>query len=59
MSKLHKIVAPQLTDVGFGDNIKKQFENIILILPPLAEQKKIVDAVHDLFDKLDAIMESL
>ena len=38
---------------------KKQFENIILILPPLAEQKKIVDAVHDLFDKLDAIMESL
>ena len=38
---------------------KKQFENIILILPPLAEQKKIADAVHDLFDKLDAIMESL
>ena len=38
---------------------KKQFENIILILLPLAEQKKIVDAVHDLFDKLDSIMESL
>ena len=38
---------------------KKHFENIILILPPLAEQKRIVSAIKKAFAKLDAIMESL
>lgn len=38
---------------------KDQFKNTILLLPPLAEQKRIVDAVHKAFAQLDAIMESL
>ena len=38
---------------------KKQFENIALMLPPYPEQKRIIDAIEELFDKLDAIMESL
>ena len=33
--------------------------NGMIPLPPLAEQKRIIDAIHAAFAKLDAIMESL
>ena len=38
---------------------KSIIESIKFPLPPLSEQKRIVDAVHTAFTKLDAIMESL
>lgn len=38
---------------------KSIIENIIFPLPPISEQKRIVDAVHKTFVKLDTIMESL
>ena len=34
-------------------------ENIKFPLPPISEQKRIVDSVHNIFAKLDAIMENL
>ena len=36
-----------------------EYSKLELPTPPLAEQKRIVDAVHAAFAKLDAIMESL
>ena len=36
-----------------------EYSKLELPIPPLAEQKRIVDAVHAAFAKLDAIMESL
>ena len=38
---------------------KKQFENVLLMLPPYPEQKRIVNKIDELFAKLDAIVESL
>lgn len=38
---------------------KSIIENIKFPLPPISEQKRIVDAVHKVFDKLDTIMENL
>ena len=38
---------------------KSIIENIKFLLPPISEQRRIVDAVHKVFAKLDAIMESL
>ena len=38
---------------------KKQFENVLLMLPPYTEQKRIVNKIDELFAKLDAIVESL
>ena len=38
---------------------KKQFENVLLMLPPYTEQKRIVNKIEELFAKLDTIMESL
>ncbi len=38
---------------------KDQFENTILLLPPLAEQKRIIQALERVFAKLDTIMEKL
>ncbi len=38
---------------------KSIIESIKFPLPPLSEQKRIVDAVHTAFTKLDTIMESL
>ena len=38
---------------------KKQFENIILFLPPLAEQHRIVTKIVELFAYLDNIQKSL
>ena len=38
---------------------KKQFENIKLLLPPLEEQKRIVQTLEQISTKLDEIMESL
>jgi type I restriction enzyme S subunit len=38
---------------------KKQFENIILFLPPLAEQHRIVTKIGELFAYLDNIQKSL
>ena len=38
---------------------KSIIENIKFPLPPISEQRRIVDAVHKVFAKLDAIMESL
>ena len=38
---------------------KSIIENIIFPLPPISEQRRIVDAVHKVFAKLDAIMEDL
>ena len=46
-----------------GDTHKRywisEYSKLELPIPPLAEQKRIVDAVHAAFAKLDAIMESL
>ena len=38
---------------------KKQFENIKLLLPPLEEQKRIVQTLEQISTKLDEIMENL
>lgn len=38
---------------------KKQFENIKLLLPPLEEQKRIIQILEQLSTKMDEIMESL
>ena len=38
---------------------KKQFENITLLLPPLDEQKRIVQTLERYYKQVDAIMESL
>jgi len=38
---------------------KSIIENIKFLLPPISEQRRIVDAVHKVFAKLDAIMENL
>ena len=46
-----------------GDTHKRywisEYSKLEIPIPPLAEQKRIVDAVHATFAKLDAIMESL
>ena len=46
-----------------GDTHKRywisEYSKIEIPIPPIAEQKRIVDAIHATFDKLDAIMESL
>lgn len=38
---------------------KSIIESIKFPLPPISEQKRIVDAIHTVFAKLDTIMESL
>ena len=38
---------------------KKQFENIELLLPPLKEQKRIVQTLEQISTNLDQIVESL
>ena len=38
---------------------KSIIESIKFPLPPISEQKRIVDAIHTVFDKLDTIMEGL
>ena len=38
---------------------KNIIENMIIAIPPINEQKRIVCAVHNIFAKLDMIMESL
>jgi len=38
---------------------KKQFEEVILLLPPLSEQHRIVAYLKNIFTKLDTIAESL
>lgn len=38
---------------------KSIIENIEFPLPPISEQKRIIDAVHRAFAKLDTVMESL
>ena len=45
---------------GAQANISKEkIINTYIPLPPIKEQKRIVDAIHAAFAKLDAIMESL
>ena len=52
-----------LDDISKGVTIKHltqtTMNNIYFPLPPLAEQKRIVDAIDKAFAKLDSIMESL
>ena len=38
---------------------KNNLINIALLLPPLAEQKRIVTAIEEAFSKLDKISEAL
>ncbi len=38
---------------------KNIIENMIIAIPPINEQKRIVCAIHNIFAKLDLIMESL
>lgn len=45
--------------VGQQRVAKSIIENIKFPLPPISEQRRIVDAVHKVFAKLDAIMENL
>ncbi len=46
-----------------GDTHKRywisEYSKLIIPIPPKAEQKRIVDAVHKAFAKLDTIMEKL
>ena len=38
---------------------KKQFENVTILLPPLDEQKRIVQTLERYYKQIDAIMEGL
>ncbi|MCZ2549515.1 MAG: restriction endonuclease subunit S [Bacteroides fragilis] len=50
----------KMGDGGAQPNISKEkIINTYIPLPPFAEQKRIVNAVNELFTKLDTIMESL
>lgn len=46
-----------------GDTHKRywisEYSKLTIPIPPQAEQKRIIDAVHKVFAKLDAIMENL
>ena len=49
----------QTQTTGLHNLILEKYLSMELCIPPYSEQKRIIDAIEELFDKLDAIMESL
>ena len=49
----------QSQTTGLHNLILDKYLSMELCIPPYSEQKRIIDAIEELFDKLDAIMESL
>ena len=49
----------QTQTTGLHNLILDKYLSMELYIPPYSEQKRIIDAVEELFNKLDAIMESL
>ena len=49
----------QTQTTGLHNLILDKYLSMELCIPPYSEQKRIIDAIEELFDKLDAIMESL
>lgn len=49
----------QTQTTGLHNLILDKYLSMELCIAPYSEQKRIIDAIEELFDKLDAIMESL
>lgn len=49
----------QTQTTGLHNLILDKYLSMELCIPPYSEQKRIIDAIEELFAKLDAIMESL
>ena len=49
----------QTQTTGLHNLILDKYLSMGLCIPPYSEQKRIIDEIEELFDKLDAIMESL
>ena len=49
----------QTQTTGLHNLILDKYLAMPLYIPPYQEQKRIVDAIHKAFEKLDTIMESL
>ena len=49
----------QTQTTGLHNLILDKYLSMELYIPPYLEQKRIIDTIEELFDKLDAIMESL
>ena len=49
----------QTQTTGLHNLILDKYLSMELYIPPYSEQKRIIDTIEKLFDKLDAIMESL
>lgn len=49
----------QTQTTGLHNLILDKYLSMELCIPPYSEQKRIIDAIEELFDKLDTIMESL
>ena len=49
----------QTQTTGLHNLILDKYLSMELYIPPYSEQKRIIDAIEELFNKLDAIMESL
>ena len=49
----------QTQTTGLHNLILDKYLSMELYIPPYSEQKRIIDTIENLFDKLDAIMESL
>ena len=49
----------QTQTTGLHNLILDKYLSMEFCIPPYSEQKRIIDAIEELFDKLDAIMESL
>ena len=49
----------QTQTTGLHNLILDKYLSMELYIPPYSEQKRIIDTIEELFDKLDAIMESL
>ena len=49
----------QTQTTGLHNLILDKYLAMPLYLPPYSEQKRIINKIEDMFEKLDAIMESL
>ena len=49
----------QTQTTGLHNLILDKYLSMPLYLPPYSEQKRIISKIEDMFEKLDAIMESL
>ena len=53
------MITMQTQTTGLHNLILDKYLAMPLYIPPYQEQKRIVDAIHKAFEKLDTIMESL